>query len=175
MENVVPEELQPEPLVVITPIQPEQPSKSPEAVVESVDAEVEVPAPVVENVVHEEIQPEPLLSSCPHNLNYNLGGAEDPGEENEVEPGPINIEIPLEPKLTLSLWLQPEAESADEVITTVLLSMNQEGPSSQDGKQIQQPEDEDQYKTPGAAPISLEDRCFIWATIANDNKYETIF
>ncbi|MED6146618.1 hypothetical protein PIB30_036206 [Stylosanthes scabra] len=112
MENVVPKELQPEPLAIITcsPIQPEQPSKSPEVVVESVDAEVEVPAPVVKNVVHEEIQPEPLV-----------------------------IIIPLEPELTLRPWLQPEAESANEVITTVLLSMNQEGPSSRDGKQIQQP------------------------------------
>ncbi|MED6177565.1 hypothetical protein PIB30_099313 [Stylosanthes scabra] len=54
MENVVQEELQPEPLVVIMPIQPERPS-------ESRVAELEVPPRIVDNVVHEKIQHEPLV------------------------------------------------------------------------------------------------------------------
>ncbi|MED6127564.1 hypothetical protein PIB30_089199 [Stylosanthes scabra] len=53
--------------------------------------------------------------------------------------------------------------------------MNQEGPSTQDGNQIQQTTDEDQCKTPETAPVTLKERCFIWATMENDNKYETIF
>ncbi|MED6115500.1 hypothetical protein PIB30_091172 [Stylosanthes scabra] len=66
-------------------------------------------------------------------------------------------------------------ESAYEMITHVLLSMNQEGPSTQDGNQIQQPEDQNQCKTPETALVSLKERCFIRATMENDNKYETIF
>ncbi|MED6139209.1 hypothetical protein PIB30_081731 [Stylosanthes scabra] len=171
MKNVVQEELQPKPLVVIMPIQPEQPSKSR-------DAEVEVPPPIVENVVHEEIQPEPLVVIMPLQPEQQSGGT------TEVEPEPINIQIPLELELTLRPWLQPEAEtsaakgpieSSDEIITHMLLNMNQEGPSTQDGNQIQQPKDEDQCKTPETTPVSLKERCFIWATMENDNKYETIF
>ncbi|MED6165204.1 hypothetical protein PIB30_097341 [Stylosanthes scabra] len=171
MENVVQEELQPEPLVVIMPIKLEQPSKSR-------DAEVEVPPPIVENVVHEEIQPEPLVVIMPLQPKQQSGGT------TEVEPDPINTQIPVEPELTLRPWLQPEAEtsavkgpieSTYEIITHVLLSMNQEGPSTQDGNQIQQTTDEDQCKTPETAPVTLKERCFIWATMENDNKYETIF
>ncbi|MED6136432.1 hypothetical protein PIB30_056082 [Stylosanthes scabra] len=149
MENVVQEELQPEPFVVIMPIQPEQSS-------ELRVAELEVlPPPIVDNVVHEEIQLEPLV-----------------------------VIIPVKPELTLRPWLQPEAETGaakvpieatDEIITHVLLSMNQEGPSTQDGNQIQQTTDEDQCKTLEAAPVMLKERCFIWATMENDNKYEMIF
>ncbi|MED6208023.1 hypothetical protein PIB30_041194 [Stylosanthes scabra] len=148
IEDVVQEELQPEPLVVIMPIQPEQPSKSQ-------DDEVEVPPHIVENVLHEEIQPEPLV-----------------------------VIIPVQPELALRPWLQPEAdtsaakgpiESPDEVISHVLLSMNQEGPSTQGGEQIEQMNYEDQCKTPETDPVTLKERCFIWATMDNDNKYETIF
>ncbi|MED6187556.1 hypothetical protein PIB30_077577 [Stylosanthes scabra] len=120
MENVVQEELQPEPLVVIMPIQPEQPSKSQHA-------EVEVPPPIVENVVHEEIQLEPVVVIMPLQPEQQSRGT------TEVEPEPINIQIaakgPIEP--------------SDEIIPHVLLSMNQEGPLIQDGNQIQQPKDED--------------------------------
>ncbi|MED6222649.1 hypothetical protein PIB30_066329 [Stylosanthes scabra] len=131
MENVVQEELQPEPLVVIMPIQPEQPS-------ESRVAELEVPPPVVDNVVHEEIQPEPLVVIMPLQPEQQFAGS------TEVDPDTINI-IPVEPELTLGPWLQPEAETSaakvpieatNEIITHVLLSMNQEGPSTQDGNQI---------------------------------------
>ncbi|MED6222102.1 hypothetical protein PIB30_061211 [Stylosanthes scabra] len=152
VENVVHEEIQPEPLVVSMPIQPKQPSKSR-------DAEVEVPPPIVENVVHEEIQPEPLVVIMPLQPKQQSGGT------TEVEPEPINIQIAAKGPI----------ESSDEIITHVLLSMNQEGPSTQDGNQIQQPKDEDQCKTPETAPIWLKERCFIWATMENDNKYETIF
>ncbi|MED6187884.1 hypothetical protein PIB30_080757 [Stylosanthes scabra] len=166
MENVVQEELQLEPL----PIQPEQPSKSR-------DVEVEVPPPIVENVVHEEIQPEPLVVIIPLQPEQQSVGT------TEVDPDPINI-IPVEPELTLRPWLQPEAEtsaakgpieSTDEIITHVLLSINQEGPSTQDGNQIQQTTDEDQCKTPETVLVTLKERCFIWATMENDNKYEMIF
>ncbi|MED6162908.1 hypothetical protein PIB30_074937, partial [Stylosanthes scabra] len=170
MENVVQEELQPKPLVVIMPIQPKQPS-------ESRVAELEVPPPVVDNVVHEEIQPEPLVVIMPLQPEQQSAGT------TEVDPDTINI-VPVEPELTLGPWLQPEVETSavkvpieatDEIITHVLLSMNQEGPSTQDGNQIQQTTDEDQCKTPEAAPDTLKERCFIWATMENDNKYETIF
>ncbi|MED6199903.1 hypothetical protein PIB30_080150 [Stylosanthes scabra] len=132
----------------VKPIQPEQPS-------ESRVAELEVPPPIVDNVVHEKIQPEPLV-----------------------------VIIPVQPELNLRPWLQPEAETSvakvpleatDEIITHVLLSMNQEGPSTQDGNQIQQTTDEDQCKTPETALVTLKERCFIWAIMENDNKYETIF
>ncbi|MED6165477.1 hypothetical protein PIB30_099884 [Stylosanthes scabra] len=103
--------------------------------------------------------------------------------------------------LTLQPWLHYEAEtstakaeSPNKIITHVLLSMNQEeyAPSfdlgidqtqpTQDNNQIQQLGD--QCKTPDllhqhyqAAPIKhdLEEICAIWATVENDNKFETIF
>ncbi|MED6221972.1 hypothetical protein PIB30_059980 [Stylosanthes scabra] len=168
IEDVVPEELQPEPLVIIIPIQPEQPSKS-------YDDEVGVPPHIVENVLPEEIQPEPLDVIMPIQPEHQSRGA------TEVDPDPINIQTPVEPELTLRPWLQAKAntnaakgpiESPDEVITHVLLSMNQEGPSTQGGEQTK---DEDQCKTPETAPVTLKERCFIWGTMDNDNKFETIF
>ncbi|MED6185333.1 hypothetical protein PIB30_055991 [Stylosanthes scabra] len=170
MEYVVQEVLQPEPLVVIMPLQPKQPS-------ELRVTELEVPPPIVDNVVHEEIQPKPLVVIMPLQPEQQSAGT------TEVDPDTINI-IPVEPELTLRPWLQPEAETSaakvpieatDEIITHVLLSMNQEEPSTQDSNQIQQTTDEDQCKTPEATPIMLKERCFIWATMENDNKYETIF
>ncbi|MED6199608.1 hypothetical protein PIB30_077491 [Stylosanthes scabra] len=170
MEYVVQEELQPEPLVVITPIHPKQQS-------ESRVTELEVPPPIVDNVIHEEIQPKPLVVIMPLQPEQQSAGT------TEVDPDTINI-IPVEPELTLRPWLQPEAETSaakvpieatDEIITHVLLSMNQEEPSTQDSNQIQQTTDEDQCKTPEATPVTLKERCFIWATMENDNKYEMIF
>ncbi|MED6127561.1 hypothetical protein PIB30_089182 [Stylosanthes scabra] len=179
MENVVQEELQPEPLVVIMPIQPEQQSKSQ-------DAEVEVPPPIVENVVHEEIQPEPLVVSMPIQPEQPSKSRDaevevPPIVENvvheEIQPEPLVVIIPLEPELTLRPWLQPEAEtsaakgpieSSDEIITHVLLSMKQEGPSTQDGNQIQQPKDEDQCKTPETAPSSYGQK---WKMIINMKRF----
>ncbi|MED6124987.1 hypothetical protein PIB30_064109 [Stylosanthes scabra] len=155
----------------------EQHEKTNDAEVEGEDAAVEVP-PNMENVVQEELQPEPLV------VIMLLQPKQQSGGTTEVEPDPINIQIPVEPELTLRPWLQPEAEtsaakgpieSTYEIITHVLLSMNQEGPSTQDGNQIQQTTDEDQCKTLETAPVTLKERCFIWATMENDNKYETIF
>ncbi|MED6146487.1 hypothetical protein PIB30_034902 [Stylosanthes scabra] len=145
IEDVVQEELQPEPLVVIIPIQPEQPSKSH-------DDEVGVPPHIVENVLPEEIQLEPLDVIMPVQPEQQSGGT------TEVDPDPINIQTPMEPELTLRPWLQAKAdtstakgpiESPDEVITHVLLSMNQEGPSTQGGEQKK---DEDQCITSETAP-----------------------
>ncbi|MED6212622.1 hypothetical protein PIB30_085272 [Stylosanthes scabra] len=163
-------------------IQPGQPSKSQDA---------EVSPPRVEDVVQEKIQPEPLVVIMPlQPEQQSRGNTEDPSEPTEVEPEPINMQIPFETpdpepcSLTLRPWLQPEAkssaakgpmESADEMITHVLFGMNQEGPSTQDGNQIQQPEDQDQCKTPETAPVSLKERCFIWARMENNSKYEMIF
>ncbi|MED6219766.1 hypothetical protein PIB30_038795 [Stylosanthes scabra] len=74
VDDVVQEEPQHEPLVVILPFQPEQPSNS----------EVEA----LPHVVEDEIEPE-----------HQSGGAtEDPGEHTEVEPNLINIQIPLHPE-----------------------------------------------------------------------------
>ncbi|MED6219765.1 hypothetical protein PIB30_038794 [Stylosanthes scabra] len=52
--------------------------------------------------------------------------------------------------------------------------MNQED-QGQECNQNQQPEDQDQCNTADTAPASMEERCFIWATTENDNKYDTIF
>ncbi|MED6220509.1 hypothetical protein PIB30_045497 [Stylosanthes scabra] len=53
--------------------------------------------------------------------------------------------------------------------------MNKEGPSTRDEDQVQHTGDEDQPKTPEAAPVNLEERCFLWATMDNYNQFETIF
>ncbi|MED6191854.1 hypothetical protein PIB30_004514 [Stylosanthes scabra] len=176
-------------------------------------AAIEAPH-VMEDNVQEDEQPEPLIVIMPleHEDQSKIatkGPSEhtEPekqiGKHTEVEPNPLNMEIPFEPELTLQPWLQPEVEataakdttqSADEMITTVLLSMNKEE-QDQDNKQnpqpeyqkqeqdrnqqIQQPkaqEDQDQCKTPDIAPASIEERCYMWAIMPrNDNKYETIF
>ncbi|MED6131099.1 hypothetical protein PIB30_006719 [Stylosanthes scabra] len=100
-----------------------------------------------------------------------------------MEHEPINIENPLEAELTLKPWLNPEAEttaarsptnSAEEIITDVLLSMKKED-KGEEGNQDQQPGDQEQCNTPDAATASMEERCFIWATTENNNKYDTIF
>ncbi|MED6197494.1 hypothetical protein PIB30_056961 [Stylosanthes scabra] len=120
------------------PIQPEQPSKSH-------SDEVGVPPHIVENALPEEIQPEPLDVIISALLIISVSGL-------------TTCCNPVEPELTLRPWLQAKAdtsaakgplESPDEVITHVLLSMNQEGPSTQGGEQTK---DEDQCKTPETAP-----------------------
>ncbi|MED6119273.1 hypothetical protein PIB30_010198 [Stylosanthes scabra] len=146
--DVVLEEAQPQLPVVIIPVQPEQASES----------EVEAP----HNAVEEEKEPE---------------------KQSEVEPDPINVDNPFEPELTLKPWLNPDTETTDakgttdlteEIITDVLLSMKQED-KGEEGNQELQPGDQEQCNTPEAAPASMEERCFIWATTENNNKYDTIF
>ncbi|MED6148234.1 hypothetical protein PIB30_051113 [Stylosanthes scabra] len=109
---------------------------------------------------------------------------QDSIEPIEVEHVPINIQITAKGPM----------ESSDEMITHVLLSMNQEEAAlsfdlevdqtqpTQDDKRIQQLRDH--CKTPDSlqqcyqtAPIKqdLEERCVIWATMENNNKFETIF
>ncbi|MED6172917.1 hypothetical protein PIB30_054333 [Stylosanthes scabra] len=164
-----------------------------DAAVEGEDAAVKVP-PNIEDVVQEELQPEPLVVIMPIQPDKHpnckmkkwrpIQPEQQSGGTTEVDADPINIQTPVEPELTLRPWLQLEAdtsaakgpiESPDEVITHVLLSMNQEGPSTQGGEQIEETKDEDQCKTLETAPVSLKERCFIWATMNNENKYETIF
>ncbi|MED6164362.1 hypothetical protein PIB30_089155 [Stylosanthes scabra] len=107
----------------------EQHEKTNDAEVEGEDAAVESGDAVVEFCSKSVSD----LDAGPYNLNNNLGGT------TKVEPDPINIQIPVELELTLRPWLQPEAEtsaakgpieSTDEIIMHVLLSMNQEGPST---------------------------------------------
>ncbi|MED6213119.1 hypothetical protein PIB30_090175 [Stylosanthes scabra] len=129
----------------------------------------------MQDVVEEEHQDEPTTVVMPE--------GEDPLPE---DPEPCS--------LTLRAWLQPEAEgcaakgltdSPDAVITDVLLSMNQGGPGSttqptnddnQDlGDQCRTPDPLQQQDTTADAKHELEARCAAWATLDNDNKYETIF
>ncbi|MED6188727.1 hypothetical protein PIB30_088673 [Stylosanthes scabra] len=112
-----------------------------------------------------------------------------PGNEPERE-DPLP-EDPEPCSLTLREWLQPEAkgcaakglmDSRDVGITDVLLSMNQGGPGS-----TAQPTNDDnldlgeQFRNPdplqqqGPTAEELEARCTSWATLDNDNKYDTIF
>ncbi|MED6183490.1 hypothetical protein PIB30_038330 [Stylosanthes scabra] len=159
VDEVMLEEAQPEPLVVVIPVQPEEASKS----------EVEAP----HNVVEEEKEPEQQSEvEAPHNV-----------VEEDKEPDPINIDNPFEPEVTLKPWLNPVPEATDakdtpniieEIITDVLLSMKKED-KVEEGNQDQQPGDQEECNTPEAAPASMEERCFIWATTENNNKYNTIF
>ncbi|MED6119181.1 hypothetical protein PIB30_009581 [Stylosanthes scabra] len=167
VEEVVLEEAQPKALAVILPVQPEQPSKS----------EVEAPLIVVEEEKEpeqqSEVEPDPINIENPVHPEGQSGMAtEDVTEHTELDPEPINIQTPLEPELTLKPWLNPEAEttaakgttiSAEEIITNVLLSMKKED-KGEEGNQNQQPGDQEQCNTPNAAPASMEERCFIWAT-----------
>ncbi|MED6131790.1 hypothetical protein PIB30_013041 [Stylosanthes scabra] len=139
------EEPQPEPLAVII----DQPSKS-------LDADVDVP-PLADDI-QDATEPEPLTVVVPlqsEQQNEPERTSEEPIEE-EPEPKTMNIPLELEPELTLRPWLQDEVgtsadkdptKSADEMITD----------------------------DPEAASVSMEEKCFIWATTNNDNKYETIF
>ncbi|MED6122296.1 hypothetical protein PIB30_038496 [Stylosanthes scabra] len=164
VDEVVLEEAQPEPLAVILPVQPEQPSKS------------EVEAPLI--VMEEEREPEQQSEVEPDPINIEnpvqpeqpskseveaplivLEEEKEPGQQSEVEPDPINIENPLEPELTLKQWLNPKAEttaakgttySAEEIITDVLLSMKKED-KGEEGNQDQQLGDQEQCNTPDAA------------------------
>ncbi|MED6221543.1 hypothetical protein PIB30_055790 [Stylosanthes scabra] len=149
VEDVVQEEPQPEPLVVILPIQAEQPSNS----------EAEAPPPVVEDEIepehqfgratedpceHTEMEPDPINIQMPLLLEDQSGRTtEDVAEHTELDPKSINIPLEPEPELTLRPWLHPEAEtsaatgtteSAEDMITGVLLSMNQED-QGQEGNQ----------------------------------------
>ncbi|MED6131679.1 hypothetical protein PIB30_011832 [Stylosanthes scabra] len=130
-----------------------------------------------------EVEPEPVNIQMPLQPDqHSARTTEDPDEHTEVEPEPVNTQSHLEPELTLKPWLQPETgtneaetKSAEEVITNVLLSMNQDE-QDQDGNQNQQQEDQDQaVSTPEAVPVSIEEKCFIWATTDNGNKYDIIF
>ncbi|MED6186102.1 hypothetical protein PIB30_063567 [Stylosanthes scabra] len=159
------------------PFQPEQPSNS----------EVEAPPHVVEDEVepkhqsgratedpseHTEVEPDPINIQMPLHPEDQSGRAtEDVAEHTKLDPEPINMQIPLEPEpeLTLKPWLHPEAEisaakgtteSVEDMITGVLMRMNQEN-QGQEGNQNQQPEDQDQCNTPETAPASMEERCFI--------------
>ncbi|MED6115712.1 hypothetical protein PIB30_093293 [Stylosanthes scabra] len=105
---------------------------------------------------------------------------------NEVDdPVPINMEIPLETQeqcsLTLHPWLQPEAgtstavQSPEAVVTNVLLSMNREESDNLED-QCTSPDIplQQQYQN-AQTKQDLEEWCATWATLENNNKYETIF
>ncbi|MED6131881.1 hypothetical protein PIB30_014098 [Stylosanthes scabra] len=159
-------------------VQPEQPSKS----------EVEAPPIVVEEEKEpeqqSEVEPDPInIEKLVHPEGQSGMATEDVAEHTELDPEPINIQTPLEPELTLKPWLDPEAETtvakgttdlAEEIITDVLLSMKKED-KGEEGNQDQQPGDQEQCNTTDAAPASMEERCFIWATTENNNKYDIIF
>ncbi|MED6177136.1 hypothetical protein PIB30_095087 [Stylosanthes scabra] len=76
-------------------------------------------------------------------------------------------------------------DSPDAMIIDVLLSINQGGPGpstqptnddNQDlGDQCRTPDPLQQHDTTAPAKHELEARCAAWATLDNDNKYETIF
>ncbi|MED6183409.1 hypothetical protein PIB30_037595 [Stylosanthes scabra] len=170
------EEPQPEPLVVIMPIHSDQPP-------ESSDAAADVP-PLAEDI-QDATEPEPLIVVVPLQSEQQPEPQRTSEEPTEVEPEPntMNIPLELEPELTLRPWLQYEAgtsaekdptKSADDMITDVLISMKQDRQSTQVENEPQN-EDQGQCRTPEAASASMEERCFIWATTNNDNKYETIF
>ncbi|MED6177367.1 hypothetical protein PIB30_097488 [Stylosanthes scabra] len=175
----------------IMPSQPSQTGKDalqagPEAKVPP-EAEVQLEVAIV---VEKEQQPEPIVASQP-----DQSSKPQCAEVDDLVP--MNIEIPLETQeqcsLTLQPWLQSEAgtstavESPEAVITNVLLSMNREEsdletqPAHNDNQEQQL---EAQCKTPDSlqqqyhnAPTKqdLEERCASWATVENNNKYETIF
>ncbi|MED6196740.1 hypothetical protein PIB30_050221 [Stylosanthes scabra] len=159
------------------PIHSDQPSKS-------LDAEVDVP-PLADDI-QDATEPEPLIVVVPLQPEQQPEPgrtSEEPTEPIEVEPEPNTMNIPLEPELTLRPWLQDEAgtnvgkaptNSADKMITNVLMSIKQEGLSTQIENQPQN-EDQGQCRTLEAASVSMAERCFIWATTENNNKYETIF
>ncbi|MED6106759.1 hypothetical protein PIB30_007419 [Stylosanthes scabra] len=88
VEEVVLEEAQPEPLVVILPVQPEQPSKS----------EVEAPSNVVEEEKEPEqqteVEPDPINIQKPVHPEGQSGMAtEDVAEHTELDPELINIQM----------------------------------------------------------------------------------
>ncbi|MED6135017.1 hypothetical protein PIB30_042340 [Stylosanthes scabra] len=131
-----------------------------------------VNAPVMQDIVEEEHQHEPLTVIMPE-------------REGPLPEGP-------EPySLTLREWLQPEAEgcaakdltdSPNAIITDVLLSINRGGlgssaqPTNDDNQDLG-----DQCRTPDPlqqqepTAEDLQARCTAWATLNNDNKYDTIF
>ncbi|MED6164658.1 hypothetical protein PIB30_092312 [Stylosanthes scabra] len=142
------------------PFQPDQPSK-PQGV------EVDDPGHIL-----------PLQLEQPSTPQYN-----------EVEdPVPINMKIPLKTQeqcsLTLRPWLQPEAgtstavQSPEAVITNMLLGMNREESDNQEqqlGDQCKTPDPLQQQYQNAPTKQDLEERCATWATVENNNKYETIF
>ncbi|MED6193527.1 hypothetical protein PIB30_020497 [Stylosanthes scabra] len=225
-EDNVQEDEQPEPLVVIMPINPKDQSRmatqdlSEHTEPEPEPINVQMPLEHEHKIAtegpdeHIEVDLKPLNMEMPleheDQSNVEIDGAgehtepeKQTGEHTEVDPKPLNMEIPFEPELTLKPWLQPEVEvtaandttqSADEMITNVLLSMNKgeqdqgskQNPQPQDQKQEQErnqqiqqskaQEDQDQCKTPDIAPASIEERCYMWAIMpTNENKFETIF
>ncbi|MED6204200.1 hypothetical protein PIB30_006956 [Stylosanthes scabra] len=166
---VVEEEKEPEPIIVENPVQSEQPSKS------------EVEAPLI--VVEQKKEPEQTSKSEVEAPLIVVEEGKKPEQQSDVEPDPTYIENPLEPELTLKPWLNPEAEttaargptnSVEEIITDVLLSMKKEDKGEEDN-QDQQTGDQEQCNILEAVTASMEERCFIWATIENNNKYDIIF
>ncbi|MED6200152.1 hypothetical protein PIB30_082406 [Stylosanthes scabra] len=156
-----------------------------------------------DNVVVEGPSIMPTQPSQPsHPGKEPLQPDQQPQHVEREDPVPISIEIPLETEdlepcsLILRPWLQPEAEastakgpmdSPEAMITNVMLSINQEEatPSAQpthDANQNQQlgvqcktPDSLQQHYTTAPTKQELEERCATWATLENDNKYETIF
>ncbi|MED6210378.1 hypothetical protein PIB30_063573 [Stylosanthes scabra] len=122
-EDNVQEEDQPEPLVLIMPINPEDQTRMATQDLNE----------------HTESEPEPINIEMPleHEDKHNIA-TERPSEDTEPEkqtsdhtegdPKAVSMEIPFEPELTLKHWLQTEADvtdttkSAGELITNVLLS-----------------------------------------------------
>ncbi|MED6157744.1 hypothetical protein PIB30_026140 [Stylosanthes scabra] len=161
----------------LRPIHSDQPPKSS-------DAAVDVPPPAEEDI-QGTTNPEPLTVVMPLQSEQQPEPQRTSEETTEVEPEPntMNIPLELEPELTLRPWLQDEAgtsaekeptKSADDMIMGVLMSMKKDGSSTQVENEPQN-EDQGQCRTPKAASASVEERCYIWATTNNDNKYETIF
>ncbi|MED6112729.1 hypothetical protein PIB30_064269 [Stylosanthes scabra] len=145
---VVGKEQQPEPIIVEMPLQPDQPSK-PQG------AEVDDPGHIL-----------PLQPEQPSTPQYN------------------EVDDPEQCSLTLRPWLQPEAgtstavQSPEAVITNVLLSMNREESDNQEqhlGDQCKTPDPLQQQYQNAQTKQDLEERCATWATVKNNNKYETIF
>ncbi|MED6142887.1 hypothetical protein PIB30_001655 [Stylosanthes scabra] len=131
MDDSVLEDPQLEPLIVIIPIELEKQSGMATQCLEK-DSEVE-PEPVNTQILVQfpfsiSVQVPPLQPD-----QHSARTTEDPGEHIEVEPELVTTQSHLEPELTLKPWLQPEAgtneaetKSAEEVITNVLLSINQD-------------------------------------------------
>ncbi|MED6113077.1 hypothetical protein PIB30_067614 [Stylosanthes scabra] len=104
--------------------EPEQQGKTKDAEVEVHGAQVEVP-PEQENVVEEEQQPEPLSVIMPVQPQQDDEGKDLAMTETNEDPvPPIKVKL-LQPELETSTAKGP-VDSPDEIVTQVLLSMNQE-------------------------------------------------
>ncbi|MED6167251.1 hypothetical protein PIB30_001147 [Stylosanthes scabra] len=123
MEDSVQEDEQPEPLVVIMPINPEDQSR-------------------MATQEHIEPEPEPInVQILLEHENHSKIATEGPGEHTEPEKQiGEHTELQTEAEVTAA---NDTTQSADEIITNVLLSMNK-GKQDQGSKQNPQPQDQKQ-------------------------------